>query len=80
MPMPQILKRATDIAIILAASSAIAFLIIACANSLIAKTGIWKSYAVWLAFVSRSDIVVTTLLTIAVTMSVLAYNQSKARR
>ena len=80
MPMTPLLRRLTDIAIILAASSSIAFLIIACANSLVAKIGIWKSYSMWLAFVSRPDIVVTTLLTIAVTMSVLAYNQGKVRR
>ena len=80
IPMPQLVKRITDIAIILAVSSAIAFLIIAGANSMIAKTTIWKSYYIWLSFISRSDIVVTTLLAIAVTMTVTAYNQSKVRR
>jgi hypothetical protein len=78
--MPALMKRLTDIAIILAVASGIAFLIIASANSLVAKIGIWKSYSIWLAVISRPDIVVTTLLTIAVTMAVLAYNQGKGRR
>ena len=80
MPMPALIKRITDLAIILAVSSGLAFLIIAGANSLVAKTSLWKSYNVWLGFISRSDIVVTTLLTIAVTMAVMAYNQAKGRR
>ena len=80
MPMTPLVRRIIDIAIILAASSGIAFLIIAGANSLVAKIGIWKSYYIWLSFVSRPDIVVTTLLAIAVTMTVTAYNQAKGRR
>ena len=80
IPMPQLVKRVTDIAIILAVSSGLAFLIIAGANSLVAKTGIGKSYYIWLSFVSRPDIVVTTLLAMAVTMAVTAYNQGKVRR
>ena len=80
MPMPLLVKRITDLAIILAVSSGIAFLIIAGANSLVAKIGIWKSYAIWLSFISRPDIVTTTLLAIAVTISVTAFNQAKGRR
>ena len=80
MPMPLLVKRITDLAIILAASSVIAFLIIAGANSLVAKIGIWRSYYIWLSFITRPDIVVTTLLAIAVTMSVTAYNQAKGKR
>ena len=80
IPMPLLVKRITDLAVILAVSSGLAFLMIACANSLVTKTGIWKSYAMWLAVISRPDIVVTTLLTIAVTMAVLAWNQAKGRR
>ena len=80
MPMTPLVKRIIDVAIILAASSGIAFLIIAGANSMIAKISIWKSYYIWLSFISRSDIVVTTLLTVAVTMAVAAYNQGKIRR
>ena len=80
MPMTPLVKRLIDIAIILAASSGIAFLIIAGANSLVAKIGIWRSYYIWLSFISRSDIVVTTLLTMAVTMAVIAYDRGKVRR
>ncbi len=77
MPITPLLKRATDIAIILAVSAAIAFLLIAGSNSLVAKTGIWKSYAVWLGFISRPDIIVTSLLAIIVTMAVSNYHGSK---
>ena len=77
MPITPLLKRATDIAIILAVSAAIAFLLIAASNSLVAKTGIWKSYAVWLNFISRPDIIVTSVLAIIVTMAVSNYHGGK---
>lgn len=69
-----LLKRLTDIAIILAVSAAIAFVIIASGNSLVAKTTLARSYAMWWSFVTRPDIVVTTILAIIVTMAVSNYN------
>ena len=63
----------TEIAIILAVAAGVAFLIIAASNSLVAKVGIWKSYAIWIAFISRPDIVATTCIAIVVTMAVSAY-------
>jgi hypothetical protein len=80
MPTTPLMKRLLDFAVILAAISGIAFLMIAGANSMVAKTTLWKSYMMWLTFISRSDIVFTTLLTIAVTMAVAAYNPVKLRR
>lgn len=77
MPINYILKRATDIAIILAISAAIAFAIIAGANSLVAKVGFWKSYQVWLAFITRPDIVVTSILAVIVTMAVANFHSGK---
>ncbi len=73
--MTPILRRVSDIAIILAVSAAIAFLIILSANSLVAKTGAAKSFGIWLGFISRPDIVVTTLLAVLVTMGVSAYHK-----
>ena len=69
-----LLKRLTDIAIILAISAAIAFVIIAGGNSLGAKATLARSYAQWIAFITRPDIVVTTLLAVIVTIAVLQHN------
>lgn len=77
MQITPILKRATDIAIILAVSAAIAFVIIAGSNSLVAKSSLWRSYSVWLSFISRPDIIVTSLLAIIVTMAVGNYYSGK---
>ncbi len=77
MPITPMLKRATDIAIILALSAAISFAIIAGANSLVAKIGFWKSYQVWLTFITRPDIVVTSILAIIVTMAVSNYHGAR---
>ncbi len=77
MPITPLLKRATDIAIILAVSAVISFMIIAGANSLVAKVGFWKSYQVWVTFVTRPDIIVTSVLAIIVTMAVSNYHGGK---
>lgn len=74
-----LLKRLTDLAIILAVSAAIAFIIIASGNSLVAKTTIAKSYAMWWSFVTRPDFIVTTILAVIVTMAVGHYNASGRR-
>lgn len=73
------LKRLTDLAIILAVSAAIAFVIIASGNSLVAKTTLAKSYLMWWSFVTRPDIIVTSILAVIVTMAVGHYNASGRR-
>jgi hypothetical protein len=78
--MTPVMKRLTDIAIILGVSAGIAFLIIVSANSLVSKASVWHSYYVWLAFVRRPDTIVTTLLAIAVTMGVATYHQGRGRK
>lgn len=80
MPLAPLLKRLTDVAIIVAVSAAIAFIIIASGNSLVAKAGIVRSYGMWVNFITRPDIVVTTILAIIVTMAVSAYHGSNGRR
>ena len=72
---PAIIRRVSDIAVSLAVSAAIAFVIILSANSLVAKAGIAKSYSIWINFITRPDIVVTTLLAVLVTMGVAAYHR-----
>lgn len=77
MPLSPLIKRATDVAIILAISAVIAFAIIAGANSLVAKVGFWKSYQIWLSFISRPDIIVTSVLAVIVTMAVSNYHGTR---
>lgn len=74
-----LLKRLTDLAIILAVSAAIAFIIIASGNSLVAKTTLARSYAMWWSFITRPDIVVTTVLAVIVTMAVGHYHSGGRR-
>ncbi|MGE0628620.1 MAG: hypothetical protein AB7O43_12410 [Hyphomicrobiaceae bacterium] len=74
------MRRLSDVAIVLGVSAVVAFLIIAASNSLVARGTVWKSYAVWQNFVSRPDIVATSLLVIVVTMAVGAWQQRQVRR
>ncbi len=80
MPVAPLLKRLTDVAIIMAVSAAIAFIIIASGNSLVAKASIARSYGMWVSFITRPDIVVTTILAVIVTMAVSHYHGTHGRR
>jgi len=77
--MTPLVKRFRDIAIILAVIAGIAFLMILSGNSLTSKMSLMRAYSVWFGVVTRPDIVVTTLLSIAVTMGWAAY-QAVPRR
>ena len=78
--MNSVTRKLTDAAIVMGVSAAIAFVIIATANSLVAKASLWKSYAAWASFVTRSDIVAATLLAVIVTMAVTSYQFSRGKR
>ena len=78
--MTPLVKRLTDVAIVMAISAGIAFAIIAAANSLAAKMTLWRSYNLWLALITRPDIIATTLLAILVTMAVATYQQRHGKR
>ena len=78
--MTLMVKRLTDIAIILAVSAAIVFCMILGANSFVSKASVWQSYNLWLGFVRRPDIVATTLLVVAVTMAVTAFQPFRFKR
>jgi len=79
MLTPFLLKRLTDVAIILAVSAAIAFVIIASGNSLVARGSLARSYTLWINFITRPDIIVTTVLAVIVTMGVINYNAAGRR-
>lgn len=74
MSLAPLLKRLTDIAIVLAIVAAIAFVIIASGNSLQARSTLARSYGLWVSFITRPDIIVTSILAIVVTMAVSHYH------
>jgi anti-sigma-K factor RskA len=78
--MTPLVKRLTDVAIVMAISAGIAFAIIAAANSLAAKMTLWRSYNLWLSVITRPDIIATSLLAIMVTMAVITYQQRHGKR
>jgi hypothetical protein len=79
-PLTPLMKRLTDFAIILGVTAAISLVIIVSSNSLVAKSSIWHSYSMWLAFIGRNDIVATSVLAVAVSLAFGHYQQSRARR
>ncbi len=77
--MTPLMKRLSDAGIALGVSALATFVIIAISNSLVAKASVWKSFDLWVKFVSRTDIVATALLVIAVTMAVSTYQRRTGR-
>ena len=77
--MTPLMKRLSDAGIALAVSAAATFVIIAISNSLVAKATLWKSFDLWVKFVSRPDIVATAVLVIAITMAVSTYQRRTGR-
>ena len=77
--MTPLMKRLSDAGIALGVSAAATFVIIAISNSLVAKATLWKSFDLWVKFVSRPDIVATALLVIGVTMAVSTYQRRTGR-
>lgn len=79
MLTPVLLKRLTDIAIIMAVIAVLSFVIIAIGNSLGARSTLTRSYGIWLSVVTRPDIIVTSLIAIVVTMAVGHYGTGGRR-
>ncbi len=78
--MTPLMRRLSDFAIILGVTAGIALIVIVCSNSLVSKASIWHSYSMWLNFISRNDIMVTTILAVIVSLGFVTYQQGRGKR
>ncbi len=78
--MTPLMKRLSDFAIIMGVTAGVALLMIVCSNSLVSKSSIWNSYNMWLNFISRNDIVVTSVLAVTVSLAFITFQQSRGKR
>lgn len=78
--MTPLVRKLSDLAIVLAVTAGLSFIFIAVSNSLVAKATLWKSYNAWLGLISRPDIIVTTIIAVIVTMAVSTYQQNRGRK
>jgi hypothetical protein len=64
--MSPIMRRILDIAIVVALTCAVVFVVVLVNSFLVAGRGSYSGFNVWYAFIRRSDILGTMLLTAAV--------------
>jgi hypothetical protein len=77
--MPPLTKKLTDIAIAIALTMGVVFLIVVSNSFLTARGTYWVGINTWLALVQRADIVGTMVLTAIVTTAYGMWQQTKKR-
>jgi hypothetical protein len=82
MAMPRFFKRLLQVALAVALTAAILFLMIAGNRFLVGpqQGSLQAGYAAWLAFVRRSDILTTMVLTACVSVLLVYWQREKERK
>jgi hypothetical protein len=80
VPVPRAFKRTLQITVAVALTAAAVFVLMAGNGLLQAKGTLQKVIPVWLAFVSRSDILATMILTAIVTVFFIYWQRDTERR
>jgi hypothetical protein len=81
MSVPRLLKRLAQVAMSVAVTSALFFVMIAGNGYLVGgRTTFRAGFNTWLAFIQRSDILATMVLTAVVTVLVMYWQRDQERR
>jgi hypothetical protein len=80
MLMPRLFKRLAQIALSVAVTAALFFVMIAGNGYLVGRTPLRAGFNAWLAFIQRSDILATMVLTAFVTVLVMYWQRDQERR
>jgi hypothetical protein len=81
LPVPRLLKRLLQVAIAVALTAAVLFVVIVGNGFLVGRgTTLQAGYNAWLAFVRRSDILTTMVLTACVSVLFVYWQRDRERR
>jgi hypothetical protein len=80
MSVPRLLKRLVQVALAVALTAGVFFVVIAGNGFLTGRTTFQAGYQAWLAFVRRSDILATMVLTAVVTVLLVYWQRDRERR
>ena len=78
--MPRLTKRALQVAIAIATTAALSFLIVLVNNALTSRGGVTQGFDTWLGFIRRSDIIGTMVLTSIVTVMSVYWQRGNEKR
>ncbi|WP_333794683.1 hypothetical protein [Hyphomicrobium sp.] len=80
VPMPRLMKRSLQIVIAAALTAAVVLFVMMLNGFLVGRGGSLGGIDVWLAFIKRSDIIGTIILTALVTTAFLYWQRDKEGR
>ena len=80
MSVPRLLKRLVQVAMAVALTAGVFFVVIAGNGFLTGRTTFQAGYQAWLAFVRRSDILTTMVLTAVVTVLLVYWQRDRERK
>jgi hypothetical protein len=75
--MQPLMQKAMDVAISIALTAAVVFVVSGVNGFLMARGGVWTGFRQWQGFISRPDILGTMLLTAMVTIAYLFWQQRR---
>ena len=78
--MPRVMKRSLHVAMAAALTAAVVLFVMMINGFLVGRAGSLGGIDVWLAFIKRSDIIGTIILTALVTTAFLYWQRDKERR
>jgi hypothetical protein len=80
LSVPRILKRLVQVALAVALTAAVFFVVIAGNGLLVGRTTFQAGFNTWLAFVRRGDILTTMVLTAFVTVLLVYWQRDRERK
>lgn len=80
MSVPRLLKRLVQVALAVALTAGLFFVVIAGNGFLTGRTTFQAGYQAWLAFVRRPDILTTMVLTACVTVLLVYWQRDRERK
>jgi hypothetical protein len=75
MKMPPFVKKMIDTAIAIGLTMGLVLVMVVISNLLVARSNSWAGFKLWYAFMSRPDILGTIILTAAVSMAYVYWQQ-----
>ena len=77
--MPPVMQRVFDVAIAIALTAAVVFVIVAGNNLLMPRGGVAAGFKAWYAFMARPEIISMMILTALVTFAYMFWQQRRGR-
>ncbi len=75
--MSPLMQRALDVAIATALTAGVVFVVMAVNGFLMSRGGSWVGFRLWYAYISRTDILGTMVLTALVTIGYVMWHQTR---